>query len=247
MFRLNLWTQNPWGFPPAGYPPPGCLPPPLPPLPHPGFPPWMESSTSLPSPLGHSPALMVLATTAEAAAAAASREGTNKSQGTTNFYNSSQNGAKNPDDIRGILPITTTATYHNNGNQQQSLPMFAPPTVLPSHLAYPQFVRPDAEQTIISPSADGAFKSLSKLDSDPGSAFVAVKKPRLEDFNEDGQKKTDGTTEDAQKKEDTGERPDSVGSRSSEGLTSDESRTLRREYIYLHPVFHVITHTFCND
>ena len=242
MFRLNLWTQNPWGFPPPpptarGYPPPGCIPP-LPP-PHPVFPgfPWMETTTtSIPSHLA-SPALMILATTAEAAAAA--NQGglsTSSSSSHAALFNHSDD-TKNPDGSRSMIPPSlppplpsNNISYQQNGNQQPNLPMFSPPSVMPSHVACPQFVPPGAQQAIISPTGGGAFKpiDLSRSDSDPGSAFVAVKKLKFENTSEDCQEKPEHrTNEDELIKEGIEDRPTSVGSRSSEGTIPDETRTLR--------------------
>ena len=230
MFRLNLWTQNPWGFPPGGYPPPGCFPPPPlpPPAGIPGFP-WMEATTTVPSTLA-SPALMILATTAEAAAVA-NQEVIPTSLGNFN----SQNDTKSSDGIRGLIPPLhppVTTSYHQNGHQQASLPTFSPPAVRPPHVACPQFVPPSVQQqAIISPIGGGAFKPVSKPENDPGSAFVAVKKQKIEDVDEDGQdNKERKPDEDEQAKGGMEDRPTSVGSRSSEGTNPDDTRTLRSKF-----------------
>ena len=199
----------------------------------------MEDTSSLPGPLA-SPALMVLATTAEAAAAASQQGTTSERSSGTPTYNTSQNGTQHHDEIRGILPATT-ASYHQNGHLS-NLQTYSPPSVVPRHL-YSQFIRPTPEQAIINPVGGCAFKPFSKLENDYGSTFVDMKKLKVEAREKDGQK-IERKTEDSETQEGMEDRPESVGSKSSERATPDETRTHRSEYNYLFSLARLSTN-FC--
>ena len=147
MFRLNLWAKP---FLPAGMP-----------LQHPG----MENTTYLPNPLA-SPALMVLASTAEAA-----RDTQAHIQAAHHF--SGQNLDKD-------MPVPySNAAGFPGFRQGEHLP---PPIYSPMH---GHFVRPNMERALglINPGGGGAFRPVCHSgDSDTyHSAFLPTKRSKVDD------------------------------------------------------------------
>lgn len=181
----------------------------------------MENSSYLPNPLT-SPALMVLASTAEG------HEG-GRLAAPPHPYSSSADG-KDMVSPYGNPPFT----------------MYRPgdPFPPPMYSGVPHFVRSDRNMGIMPPAASSAFRPVSTdSESSYHSAFgPSAKKPKLESGSKEEEGRGDGSPESNTSAHIKEERPNSISSvTNSEGLsdggefdrgTPDEGRTLRSKLFF---------------